>query len=231
MKPLPSAETYERELKYMPYHKSLDLVELIVVDGREGDKILDLMCGTGYLLGKIAKYRPDLKLTGVDIDERYIRYAKGEHPEVHFEVGDVLTWKSKHKYDIVMCTGALHHIPYEKQEEVIKRISKLVRKDGEVVISDCYVDDYLDETQRKVAAAKLGYEYLKATIRNGAPNDVVEATADILHNDVMMAEFKTSLEKRIPIFHKFFTDVHNLKTWPMHLSEYGDYVTVLRGVK
>jgi len=236
---MPSFDIYERELRYMPYKKSLERVAQIVCSEvpRYGD-ILDLMCGTGYLLGKIKARRPDLYSYGVDINKEFITEAQEKYWKrgMFFETGDILTWSpwkerfdaSKDKFDAVICTGALHHIAYEKQEEVVRKFSEMSNPNGLVIISDCYIDDYQNEKQRKVAGALLGYEYLKETILNGAPDEVVKATIEILHNDVMKEEFKTSLEKRLPIFKKYFSKVDIEKTWPSHQTGYGDYIAILR---
>ncbi|MFA5871263.1 MAG: class I SAM-dependent methyltransferase [Parcubacteria group bacterium] len=229
MKELPESKTYEGEMAYMPYKESLKKVlETITSQSPVNGSLLDLMCGTGYLLSLIAGQRKDLSLLGVDLNKKYIDYAKEKYPGINFEVGDVLFWEPKGLFDVVICTGSVHHIPYEKQEKAVERMASMVKADGFCIISDCYIDDYSSEKERKIAAAKLGYEYLRATISNGAPEDVVLATVDILHNDVMMNEFKTSFKKRLPIYEKYFSSVETLKTWPTFKSEYGDYISICR---
>jgi hypothetical protein len=107
-------------------------------------------------------------------------------------------------------------------------MASIAKPGGFVLISDCYIDDYSNETQRQVAAAKLGYEYLRETIQNGAPQPVVKATIEILWNDVLMKEYKTSMKKRKSIFESIFYNVETLKTWPVFESEYGDYISICR---
>jgi len=227
MKELPESKIYEQELLYMPYKKSLaKVLEIINLQAPKNAALLDIMCGPGYLLGKIAKSRKDLALLGVDSDERYISFSKEKYPGINFEVGDVLTWQPNKPFEVVICTGSIHHISYEKQDLAIQRIAKMAVPDGLVIISDCHIDDYESETERKIAAAKLGYEYLISTIKNGATDEVIAATIDILDNDVMMNEFKTSVKKRMPIFKKYFKSVEVIKTWPDFDSEYGDYIMV-----
>lgn len=229
MKPLPPSQVYEQELKFMPYKKSLKRVEETIVSQMpHNGSLLDLMSGPGYLLGRIARRRPDLSLRGVDLDQEYIRHAQERYPKISFSVGDVLNWKHKGSFDAVICTGALHHIPYRQQEKVVRRISSMILPGGFGIVSDCYVDDFSNETERQLAAAKLGYEYLRETIENGAPKKVIEATADILSNDILMAEFKTSIAKRTPIFKKYFQQVKTFRTWPTKSSGYGDYITILK---
>jgi 2-polyprenyl-3-methyl-5-hydroxy-6-metoxy-1,4-benzoquinol methylase len=228
MKSLPISEVYEKELAYMPYKESLkEVADVICSRAPKGGSLLDLMCGPGYLLGKIAERRRDLVLRGIDLDKGYIEYARRRYSGVNFHVGDVLTRTGGSTFDVAICTGALHHLPYERQEEFIKRFSTFIKWEGFGLISDCYIDNYGSEEERKLAAAKLGYEYLKETIRNGAPDEVVAATVDILHNDVMKNEFKTSLIKRMPIFKRVFNKVELFKTWPDKESQYGDYYVIL----
>ena len=230
MKPLPSAQLYEEELRFMPYRDSLAWVESLVSPHTPiNGTLLDLMCGPGYLLGRIKQVRKDISAIGVDIDERYVDYGNRKYPGIRFEVGDVEKWQPKGQHDLVLCTGALHHIPYDNQERLLERIPSMMKPDGFFILSDCYVDDYSNESERKLAAAKLGYEYLRETIKNGAPKEVIQTLIDILQNDVMMDEFKTSIVKRLPILRKIFTNVHLRKVWPIdERSEYGDYIAICR---
>jgi SAM-dependent methyltransferase len=83
MKGLPDSKIYELELKYWPYKASWKKVlEIICAKSPRNGTLLDIMCGPGYLLGKIALKRPDLKLTGMDIDKRYINYSKEKYPDL-----------------------------------------------------------------------------------------------------------------------------------------------------
>lgn len=104
----------------------------------------------------------------------------------------------------------------------------MIHHNGFGIISDCYIDSYANEIERKLAATRLGYEYLKETIRNGSPDSVTAVTADILRNDVLGIEFKTALAHRLPIFMKLFEDVETFKIWPNEQTEFGDFVTVLK---
>jgi len=232
MKGLPDSKVYEQELQYWPYITSWNKVlDYLTENVPKNGTLLDLMCGPGYLLGKIAERRPNLKLRGVDIDNRYIPHAKDKYPQIDFELGDVLTWTPDEQYDAVICTGSLHHIPYDKQEEAVRKMASMVKPDGFVLISDCCIDDYANEAERKIAAAKLGHEYLRETIQNGAPDPVIEATIEILWNDVLMKEFKTSMKKRQVIYERVFGNVETIKTWPTFESEYGDYISICRNGK
>lgn len=229
MKELPSSEVYEKEFKYMPWGILIkDILDIIEKEAQKESNVLDLMCGPGYLLSKIKELRPDLKLRGVDIDKRFIKYAQGKYAGIRFEVANVLKWKTNEKFDLILCTGGLHHLPFEKQEEFVKTIKNILNKGGFCIIADPYIDDYSNEKERKIKASKLGYEYLTEVIENDAPKEIVSAAVDIIHNDVMKFEFKNSIKKNKPIFEKHFSFVEVHKTWPKSNSEYGDYFFILK---
>lgn len=229
MKKLPTPEVYEKEFKYMPWGILIrGILNLIQQKTPQQANVLDLMCGPGYLLSKIKEQRPDLKLKGIDIDKEFITYAKEKYKEITFEIADVTQWKTNEKFDLILCTGGLHHLPYEKQEDFIKSIKDLLDKDGFCIIADPYIDDYSNEQERKKSAAKLGYGYLSETIKNNGPQEIISAAIDILYNDIMKFEFKTSINKNQRLFKKYFSFVEINKTWPKSDSEYGDYFFVLK---
>lgn len=226
-KQLPESEIYESGLLYWPYKLSqkfvLDKIEELVP---RDSCLLDVMCGPGNLLGRIKYICPDLTLIGVDIDSEYVQYGRKTYPSIYFEQGDILSWKTELPIDTLICTGALHHIPYALQEKAIANIASIAKDSKLIIISDCYIDHYANEMERKKAATKLGYEYIQETIKNGAPDEVIGWTIDILWNDVFQKEFKTSLAMRLPLLEKYFRIVQTAKTWPTEKTEYGDYVHI-----
>ena len=229
MKNLPKSEIYEQEFEYMSWGIAVrKVLETIKHNAPKNGNILDLMCGPGYLLGELSKKRNDLLLEGVDISDEFIQHAQNKYPNISFYVGDVLSWQTTKKYDVVACTAGIHHLPYDKQEWFLKSISQLLKPNGFAIFADPYIDDYFNETERKQAAAKLGYEYLATTINNGGSHDVISAAVDVLYNDVMWFEYKTSVKKLEPIFKKLFSEVEINKTWPEKNSWYGDYYVVCK---
>jgi len=230
MKQLPKPEIYEKEELYMPWGILMKRVlEWVIVNAPSGGKVIDLMCGPGQLLGKIQESRNDLKLTGLDNDKRYTDFAASSYPNISFICEDILNWKSQDSFDLVIVTGGIHHIPYEEKENVIKSIYNSLSQNGVCVMADPFIDEYKDEKQRKIAAAKLGYEYMKAVIEKNAPDEIISASIDILSNDVLPnGEYKTSVKKINDDIDNLFSKIEVNKTWPSIDSEYGDYYFILR---
>ena len=227
MKELPKSDIYEQEFEYMPWGILIDkILTIIQEEAAQDGTVLDLMCGPGYLLGEIEKRRNDLFLEGIDISEKFINFAQNKYSKISFQVVNALLWNPTKKYDIILCTGGIHHLPYDEQAPFIRKIPAALNPNGFVIFADPYIDDYSNELARKQAAAKLGYEYMIATIKNGANDDIIKATVDILYNDVMGFEYKTSIKKLKPIFKKLFPQLEIKKTWPESESEYGDYYII-----
>lgn len=228
MQNLPVAEVYEKEFKYMPWGILVEEILDIIKELPSNFNILDLLCGPGYLLGKIKNIRPDLKLHGVDLNPEFIEFAKAKYNDINFTISDVQSWESENKFDVILITGGVHHLHYQEQEKFISKVSNLLKLDGFAIIADPYINDYNNEEDRKISAAKLGYEYMAATIKNGADDDIVKACIDIMYNDVMSIEFKNSIKKMEPILKKYFKNIELHKTWPKEETEYGDYYFVVR---
>lgn len=232
---LPNAEIYDREHRFMPWGKLIEKVIAHACTFVPGNgTVLDLACGTGQLLGELTRRRRDIRCVGVDIDPDYIAFARAAHPHITWVDADMRSWESASQFDAVICTGGLHHVPHDDQPAFVRRLPAFVAPTGFALVADPYLDDYDDfddiEMGRKIVAAKLGYEYLVATIRNGADDDVVRATAQLIVNDVCRIEYKTSLKRIKPLFEAAFSRVSITRTWPKVDPEghgYGDHIVQL----
>ncbi|MFC1613549.1 class I SAM-dependent methyltransferase [Patescibacteria group bacterium] len=223
MKKLPSPATYDREMIFLPW---VSVIRKMIDYGRKSPKnfkILDLMCGTGYLLGNLSKDRPDLQLTGIDIESQFISYASNQYSAVKFIKDDVLLWKPTEKYDIIFCTGALHHLRYKDQPKLIEKISKSLSniEMSSFFMADSFIRDYHNEMEKKLASLELGNYYITYAIEKNAPADIIEATIDILHNDILDFECKTSICRTEDLLRKYFSCVQQsaLSNIP---AQYGD---------
>jgi len=229
MQNLPIATIYKEEIKYMPWGVLIGEVASFCIDSiPQKGTVIDLLCGAGSLLGMLKEKRSDVSYTGLDFEAEYIEHDKTQYSNIEFILADATKWESALKYDTVLCTAGLHHLSFDKQEAFIKKISELIKDDGFAIVADPYIDDFSNESEREIAGAKLGYEYLAETIRNGAPKNIVEAAITVLSNDVLGVEYKNSTKKIKPLFEKYFSSVEMHKTWPKEETEYGDYYFILK---
>ena len=80
-----------------------------IADAIQGETVLDVGCGTGFLLDHLKRARPDLAFTGVDfiIEEG----TRTRHPDIRFEQANIEKLPfADASFDTVVCTHVLEHI-------------------------------------------------------------------------------------------------------------------------
>jgi len=88
----------------------------------EGGTLLDLGCGSGRLLARLAHGRPDARIIGLDLSEPMLdtgrRMLERECLTEHVELrrGDITTFDAEldEHVDVISCNFALHHLPTEE---------------------------------------------------------------------------------------------------------------------
>lgn len=229
---MPSASIYDSEMEYFPWGRLLDRTIEIMADMLPiGGKVLDLMCGPGYLLRKLKAIRPDLELQGIDNNLGYVNYAYGLEPNVTWSLASVTDDLTLGWYDAVVCTGSLHHLVSEEQEKLIKRMAVWLKSEGVCLMADTCTAPYRTELERKYAVLDLNRAYLEEVIIAAAPNHIIEAMVDVLRHDLLKEEYKFSKADFQAMALTAFEEVEIERFWPKEKTNYGDYLIMARGPK
>lgn len=229
-----SPELYEASINWMPWRTMQhQMLESVLRSAPKDGSVLDLMCGTGLLLREICKYRPDLRLTGVDLDEVYLHHAQKNHAgDATWINSDVRTWKPNERFDVVLCQGSLHHVSPDDQPAVIALMHYSAKPGGLVLLSDVCVRDWLSERSRRLAVTELGAAYIAAILGIGkdAPPEQLRLACRILENDLTGGEWKTSVAIHERMLEPHFPQRDRVRTWPERgiEVEYGEYVWTMR---
>lgn len=83
-----------------------EVIELL--GPRQGERILDLGCGTGHLTNRIAA--ADARVVGVDKSPRMIEGAKENYPDLTFIESDATTLGFNSEFDAVFSNATIHWI-------------------------------------------------------------------------------------------------------------------------
>lgn len=105
---------------------------------RPGEKVLDLACGTGELLRRIAAETPGAKLTGVDLAPKMVERARrklDEVPNVHVEEADAHDLPfAAGDFDVVVCASTFHY--FTRPETVLAEARRVLRPEGRLIVLD-----------------------------------------------------------------------------------------------
>ena len=102
--------------------------------------VLEVGCGTGFVLKFLADNLPGSSLSGVDISSIAIEHARKKFPKHNYMVGDIGSsgFAAEQKYDIVIFNQILWYI-LENLETAVLNAHKLLRLGGHFLISTGYV--------------------------------------------------------------------------------------------
>jgi len=92
----------------------------------DSPSMLDVGCGIGHF-NRLSQG----KYLGIDLNERYIEYAKKRYPQAgkEFRCVDVTTfWNESSEYDIVLLVDFLHHLPARDCVRLLKIAANLARR-------------------------------------------------------------------------------------------------------
>jgi SAM-dependent methyltransferase len=100
----------------------------------KSNTVLDIGCGFGYYLAKIAERFPGKQYAGYDISEEFIDIARRrfETENVKFDVGDAHAVKGQ--FDFILARLVFQHLP--DPEHVLKSIADSVTPGGHLLIVD-----------------------------------------------------------------------------------------------
>ncbi|HKD96809.1 MAG TPA: class I SAM-dependent methyltransferase [Micromonosporaceae bacterium] len=138
-----------------------------------GAAVLDVGTGPGVLLVELAKRRPDLRLTGVDLSADMITAAKRNLDKfgdrANAQIGDVTDLPfADGSFDLVVSSLSLHH--WDHPEAAVPELARVLRPGGRVCVYDFPFApfDLLTDTAR--AGDLLASEPAAPTpVRTGVP--------------------------------------------------------------
>ncbi|MEA5533055.1 class I SAM-dependent methyltransferase [Crocosphaera sp. XPORK-15E] len=119
---------------YQSIHKRL----LSYVSLPHPSQVLDLGCGTGRLLNRLAAQFPDLQGTGVDLSPQMLKEARHNnqhHPRLIYTKGNAESLPfANNQFDAVFNTISFLHYP--NPEQVFSEVSRILRPQGQFYLAD-----------------------------------------------------------------------------------------------
>lgn len=95
--------------------------------------LLEIGCGTGFVLAGIAASNPRLRLAGSDLHHEALSYAKVRLPGVTLLQMDAGNIPYVEEFDVICAFDVLEHIPHD--EVALKQIHQALKRQGGVLIT------------------------------------------------------------------------------------------------
>lgn len=138
-----------------------EAIDLVFQDipKNENRRILDVGCGLGGTAHLVQSGRWG-QVTGVDIIEDGISYAKKQYPDVEFLVDDILNPAEikNRKFDLIYMFNVFYVLP--DQTKAIQKITQLAKADSQLIIFD-----YVDRGGYDAHRPEKAYDILPAPIQ------------------------------------------------------------------
>lgn len=119
------------------YKRILNEIYNRVLTGR-GNTVLDIGFGTGTLTNRL--YEQGCHIWGQDFSERMIELARAKMPQAELYQGDfskgLVDQLERNRYDTIIATYSLHHLPDEQKLRLIESILPLLHDGGWLYIGD-----------------------------------------------------------------------------------------------
>lgn len=105
------------------------------LDPKPSSNIFEIGCGSGTTLNKINK-KFKSKVFGLDASKQAINYARKKYNLKNLFHTTFASFETKKKFDIVISGGFLYVTPNHLLKKTIKKLFKLTKKNGYLVIWD-----------------------------------------------------------------------------------------------
>ena len=105
-----------------------------ILDGVEagpGARVLDLACGTGAMMRRLAARLPDVQLFGCDLSRSQLRAARARSPGAPLVNGNAAALPVKSRsLDLVHCSWLLEHVKPGVALEILREVRRILAPGG-----------------------------------------------------------------------------------------------------
>ena len=135
-----AAGGYER--RWRQYLEASTTATLERLDVSRGGRLLDVGCGTGFLLARLLERHPTVQCAGVDLSPGMVAQARRRLPgSVTLAVADAERLPfATGSFDAVVSASSLHFWPSPARG--LEELHRVLRPSGQIVLTD-WCDDYL----------------------------------------------------------------------------------------
>lgn len=127
-------------------------------------RILDVGCGSGGTLLKLAIENPSCKVDGININPTQIEIAKKiTHNQSNSKIifGDIYNYNFEEKYDLIYFIESAFHM--KDKENLLKKIASLLNTNGEIIFVDIFYPETLWNRLKQKKTKEEIFDYLSVS--------------------------------------------------------------------
>ena len=188
------AKYYELIYSEKDYKKEAEKIISLINKNKKskGKELLDVACGTGKHL---IYFKKKFNCTGVDINEGMLKIARKRLPEIKFLKGDMKTFKTKKKFDVITCLFS--SLGYMKTKQDLKRAINNLSKNlnpGGIIILEPWFDKkhYHPNTshlstfeENDIKIVRMSYSKLKGNISTQEMHYLIANKKGIEYHEIL----------------------------------------------
>ena len=129
------AEIYDLIYSFLDYKKAAKKVKNLIIKNKKtnGNKLLDVGCGTGKHLSYLKK---DFECTGVDISKQLLDIARKNYENIRFIQADMISLDLNELFDAVVCLfSSIGYVrTYDNLDKTIRNFSSHLKPGGVTII-------------------------------------------------------------------------------------------------
>ena len=167
-------------------HRHIKYHDFFINNIHEGENVIDIGCGNGLMDFEIVSQINNVKLLGIDLNEKNIKFAREryKHPNLSFIIGDALNEIPNQSFDVVILSNVLEHI--QNRNVFLKKIIQQIKPTRMIIRVPSFERDW-----RVPLKKELGIDYRLD------PTHYIEYTQDEFFNELQESNLEaTKIEYR-----------------------------------
>ncbi|MDH4367260.1 MAG: class I SAM-dependent methyltransferase [Dehalococcoidia bacterium] len=197
--PTPGAIFYNATVAKVLRKPETKIANDIVARMKKGT-VLDIGSGTGYLVVKIARRAPSLRVCGIDLSTQMVKIARShargiDNAQFVFGNAAKLPFRDK-SIDLVVSTGASHH--WKTPRLVFDECHRVLKTDGEAWIYDGCPEVFSNPASRRRLNKEYGFligrlGYRVSTLHGFSRREYQTVITDMLEQTVFKGNYQMAL--------------------------------------
>lgn len=130
----PAYETFVRPMLGPVWRRMVAEVGRLTVPSA---KVVDFGCGPGTVLKQLAKARPDLEVTGVDIDAKMLSIAGRRLPQARLVQASIAAVPLEDQSaDLILSSLVFHHLDHDLKHGALQEANRILKPGGVFLLCD-----------------------------------------------------------------------------------------------